>query len=126
MLRADVLNRLAIAPRLSPDLTVYEKNVGCGVGVGRTKDGVGVGPAGVGTGVAVGVGVPPAGMRLVGSGTHAARVTAMTTAPVQSLVMRMSSIVTPRPPKALWTLRPPVAWPSRPGSAAGETAPRRG
>jgi hypothetical protein len=30
------LNRLAIAPRLSPETTVYEKNVGCGVGVGRT------------------------------------------------------------------------------------------
>src|SRR5258705_13922709 len=111
MLRADVLNRLAIAPRLSPDLTVYEKNVGCGVGVGRTKDGVGVGPAGVGTGVAGGGGVPPAGVRLVGSGTHPPRGTAMTTAPAQSLALRMSSMGTPRPPKGRWTLRPPGAWP---------------
>ncbi len=96
MLRADVLNFLAILPRLSPETTLYEKNVGCGVGVGRTKDGVGVGPAGVGTGVGLGVGAAPAWTRLVGSGTHAARITAMSRTPSQPLAMRISPMVTHR------------------------------
>ena len=94
MLRADVLNFLAILPRLSPETTVYVKNVGCGVGVGRTNDGVGVGPAGVGTGVGLGVGLPPGCTRLVGSGTHAARITAMSRTPIQPLAMRISTMVT--------------------------------
>src|SRR5215210_2286696 len=96
MLRPDVLNRLAIAPRLSPATTVYEKKVGWGVGVGRMNDRVGVGPGGVGTGVAIGVGVAPGWIRFVGSGTHATTIAAMSRTPVQCLAMRISAIMTRR------------------------------
>src|SRR4051812_29462247 len=96
MLRPEVLNRFAIAPRLSPATTVYEKNVGWGVGVGRTNDGVGVGPAGVGIGLAVGVGLAPGWIRFVGSGTHATTIAAMSRTPVQCLAMRILAIMTRR------------------------------
>src|SRR5258705_10462839 len=105
MLRADVLNRLAIAPRLSPDLTVYEKNVGCGVGVGRTKDGVGLGPAGVGTGVGVGGGVPPARRGVGGSGCHAAPMTGSAPAPGRPLAPGLAPHATPPARTARWTVR---------------------
>jgi len=94
MLRAVVLCTVAIEVNVSPRLTTYARNVGCGVGVGRTNDGR---PDGAGVGDAVtaataGLAVGPSNVasgRSNAAGMHATTITDATTAAAMAGHTRM-------------------------------------